>query len=327
MMGEGRTVEEEGQAEKKKGSLSRTVTILLTENLDLKHIVTGEGTSTGDGTENVGTSTLEEGLHALVLGNLDESLDGGRVLLGLTGGHHHAAADGIDGVGGETGSGGDEPGESEGGTTLNGVGDVSVGITGQHTEHDGLDGIVQTEVQTTVDDDTNARDDETTVETSNTVGSQSLPVNVYQSVELTLSSLLGRLVIVSKTSTGIIQRVDDAQGGSSCETTGHDVSGEGLGVSILILGPAEQALEVILEGEVQGLGREVTQHVSQVSSPQGSYSLLLGNSHEAINNSSVGLLETTRLQHLILAWATSKTFCKIGEIHNNKKQKRSSVWG
>lgn len=286
-----------GQVEK---NLTRSISILLTENLDLKHIITSEGSSSGDGTEDVGTGTLEEGLDTLLLGNLDEGLNGRVVLISLTGSHHHSTTDGIDGVGGETSSGGDDPGESEGGETLDRVRDLSVGVSGEHVVDDGLNGIVETEVQTTVDDDTNARDDESTIETSNTISSHGLLVDVDQTSVLTRSSLLGRLVVVSQTSTSIIERVDDSQGSSSGETTRHDVTSEGLGISILILGPAEKALEVILEGEVQGLGGEVTDDVSQVSTPQGSNSLLLRDTDEAINDSSVGLLEATRLEHLIL---------------------------
>ena len=71
------------------------------------------------------------------------------------------------------------------------------------------EGVVDTEVETTVDDDTDNRWNESTVETGNTVGSEGLSVDINETVELTGSSTLGRLGIVSKTSTSIVEGVDE----------------------------------------------------------------------------------------------------------------------
>ena len=72
--------------------------------------------------------------------------------------------------------------------------------------------IVDTKVETTVDDDTNDGGDETTVETRDTIGSEGLPVDIDKTVELTSSSTLSRLGVVSKTGTGVIEGVDEEQG-------------------------------------------------------------------------------------------------------------------
>jgi hypothetical protein len=50
------------------------------------------------------------------------------------------------------------------------------------------------------------------------------------------------------------------------ETYGSDVSGEPLPVTVVLL-ETEERLEVVLEGEVQGLGGEVSDDVGGVTSP------------------------------------------------------------
>jgi hypothetical protein len=112
---------------------------------ELELVIEGEHTSTGDTTENVGTSTLEQGLDTLLGDDLGESIERALVLDGLTRGHHHTTTDGVKRIRGDTGTGGDAPTEKEGGEEVVGKGT---------DQDDGLDGIVHSEVQTTVDDDT-----------------------------------------------------------------------------------------------------------------------------------------------------------------------------
>src|SRR5690348_7241199 len=85
----------------------------LAEHEDLELVIDGQDTSTGNTTENVGTGTLEERLDTLLGNDLLESIKGRLVLDGLTGGHHHATADSVKRVRGDTGTGGDAPAESE----------------------------------------------------------------------------------------------------------------------------------------------------------------------------------------------------------------------
>ena len=109
-----------------------------------------------------------------------------------------------------------------------------------HTE-----GVVDTEVETTVDDDTDDRGNEATVETRDTIGREGLFVDIDETVELTGSSTLGRLGIVSKTSTSIVEGVDEEKGGGTSRTTRCDVTSEPLPVTLVLL-EAEEGLEVVL---------------------------------------------------------------------------------
>ena len=171
------------------------------EKLDL--VVDGQHTSTGDTTENVGTSTLEERLETLLGDNLATSIHGRLVLDGLTRSHHHTTTDGVERVGSDTGTSGDSPSEKEGGKEI---------TLKRSDEKDRLDGIVHSEVETTVNDDTSDGWTETTVETGDTIGSEGLLVDIYQAVELTLTTSLCVLVIVGKTGTGVIEGVDEEEG-------------------------------------------------------------------------------------------------------------------
>jgi hypothetical protein len=183
--------------------LTRSTLELLAEHDELHLVVDGEHTGTGNTTENVGTSTLEERLDTLGGNDLAGSIHGGLVLDGLTGGHHHTTTDGVERVRSDTGTGGDSPAESERSQ------EVALESTG---EDDRLERVVHTEVQTTVDDDTSDGGHETTVETGNTVGSKGLLVDIYETVELTLTSLLGGLCVVGKTGTGVVEGVDEEEG-------------------------------------------------------------------------------------------------------------------
>jgi len=86
--------------------------------------------------------------------------------------------------------------------------------------------IVDTKVETTVDDDTDNGGDETSVETGNTVRLEGLAVDIHETVELAVSSTLGGLGVVRETSTGKVKRVDEEQGGSTGSTTRGDVATE-----------------------------------------------------------------------------------------------------
>ena len=56
---------------------------LLAEHEQLHLVVDGQHTGTGDTTEDVGTSTLEERAHTLLGDDLSAGVDGGLVLDGL----------------------------------------------------------------------------------------------------------------------------------------------------------------------------------------------------------------------------------------------------
>lgn len=188
------------------GRLTGSTLELLAEHDELNLVVDGQHTGTGNTTEDVGTSTLEERLNTLGSDDLAGSVGGRLVLDGLTRGHHHATTDGVKRVGSDTSTSGDSPAEQERGQ------EVTLKRT---NEDDGLDRVVHTEVQTTVDDYTKNGGHETTVETGNTVGSEGLLVDIDETVELTVTALLGVLGVVGKTGTGVVEGVDEEEGGST----------------------------------------------------------------------------------------------------------------
>lgn len=123
----------------------------------------------------------------------DRASNGGkRVIIAY---HHHATTNGVKRVRGDTGTGGDAPSKSKRRQ------EVALELAG---EDDRLDGVVHTKVQTTVDDDTEDRWTETTVETSNAIGGKGLLVDIDESVVLTGTTGLGRLVVIGKASTGVV---------------------------------------------------------------------------------------------------------------------------
>jgi solute carrier family 25 (adenine nucleotide translocator) protein 4/5/6/31 len=111
---------------------------------------------------------------------------------------------------------------------------------------------------------------------------------------------LGVLGIVGKTSTGVVQRVDEEQRSGTSSTTGGKVTSHPHGVAILVLLVAEHLLELVTESEVQGLGGEVSDDVGGVSSPEGHDTLIGHGALEAVTNAVVLAVETTGLKHLIL---------------------------
>merc|ERR1719225_1196456 len=161
----------------------------------------------------------------------------------------------------------------------------------------GLEGVEHTEVHATVDEDTDSRDGEASVDALDTVRLQGLDVDIDQTVELTLSTLA--FVVVGQPGPGKVKGVHEEKGQGSGKTTRGNVGGE-LDGGRSVLGGGEQGLNGVLESKVQSLGREVPQHVSKVSSPEGSNTL--GGHHPlgAVKNTGVGLVKTTLLDHLIL---------------------------
>ena len=63
-------------------------------------------------------------------------------------------------------------------------------------------------LKTTVDDNTDDRRDESTIETSDTIRSKRLLVYINETVKLSSTSALGRFSIVRETCTGVVQRID-----------------------------------------------------------------------------------------------------------------------
>ena len=252
----------------------------------LEGVEAGQDTGTGHTTEDVSAGALHHGHEALILHDLHGAIDGALVLDGRAGGHHHTTTNGIDGVGHQTGSDGDTIAQAEG-QEQSGVG----------SQKDGLEGIVEAEVHATVDEDAHAGNDETTVETLDTVGLEGLGVDVDETLVLTLAALA--LGVVGQTRTGVVEGVDEEQREGTRAAAGQDVGGELLGVGSVLLN-VESRLHLILEGEVERLRGEVTQAIGQVTAPQGVDALGLDGSHGAVDDAVVGLVQTALTDHLIL---------------------------
>ena len=85
----------------------------LAEHDLLELVVERQHTSTSNTTENVGTSTLEEGLGTLLGDDLRASIEHGLVVDSSTGSHHHTTTDGIQWVRSQTSTNGNTPSETE----------------------------------------------------------------------------------------------------------------------------------------------------------------------------------------------------------------------
>ena len=141
--------------------------------------------------------------------------------------------------------------------------------TGIVTKDNGLQSVIEAEVTTSVYNDSYARDDEASVETSNTVTLEGLLVYVNQTIELALTTSLGAgLGIIGQPGSSIIQGVHKEEGHCSSSTTRGNVLAE-LKCIAIILGALEHGLDLVFEGKVQGLSWEVTDAVGQVTSPEG----------------------------------------------------------
>lgn len=143
--------------------------------------------------------------------------------------------------------------------------------------------VVATEVGSTVDDDTLNGHAESTVQSNDAIGLHGFLETVNQAVVHAVSCSLAD--ISTQASTGVIQWVDEAERCGSSSTTGSQVADEVTPELRLLVNTAQEDLFVdILEGEVEGLSREVSDDIGQVTAPESSESLLLWNTDEAIDD-------------------------------------------
>jgi len=86
-------------------------------------------------------------------------------------------------------------------------------------------------------------------------------------------------------STGEVKGVDEAEGCGSGSATGGKVSGKvPPELSLLVHATKENLLVLVLEGEVEGLGGEVPDHIGKVTTPEAGEALFLGDAHKAVND-------------------------------------------
>mmetsp|Transcript_6758 Transcript_6758/g.18867 ORF Transcript_6758/g.18867 Transcript_6758/m.18867 type:complete len:312 (+) Transcript_6758:627-1562(+) len=241
--------------------------------------VQDEDESGTDGTEGVGSGTLEEGGGTLLLHDLGEAVGGALVDplgLGLLGLHLETTADSVEGVRGVAGADGRGLGAGElGGGAEDVVLVLLVGVVAG-------EGVEEAEVDATVGDDTDDGDANAVVEAANAGGGDGLLEAVEEAVELLASSDVG-----GEAGTGVVEGVDDAEGAGAGETTGGHVDHEELGKLGVLVGLGEHGLDGVLEGEVEGLGGEVTDDVGEVTAPEGADALLGSDAGEAVNDAGV----------------------------------------
>lgn len=189
--------------------------------------------------------------------------------------HHHSSSDGVEWVRGNTGQSSDGLGDE----VLN---NEMLVLQSEDT----VGRIVHSEVDSSVEDDSPDGDDESLVKSLDSISGGDLSQTIESSVELSLSS---RSDISGKSGSDEVQWVDEHQRSSSGSSSRDHRSEEVLDWLSLWVEWAEPISVGILEGEVQGLGWEVSHDVSHVSSPEGTNSFLLRDSAETINDTGVSL--------------------------------------
>ena len=237
-----------------------------------------------DGTESVGTGTLEESRHALVGDDLGEAVHGSLVhpvglwLLGL---HLETTTDGIEWVGGEGGTEGGGLGTTElDGNTLDTV------VLGELWWDHANESIVDSEVSSTERNDTDHGNTETVVETHDSGWTGG---GLLETVTEALEGTLAGTDIGGETGTGIVKWVDNGEGTGTGETTGGHVDGEER-PEVLLWGVLwEHSLDGVLEGKVESLGWEVTEDVDEVTAPESADTLLSRDAGEAVTDTGVTL--------------------------------------
>jgi len=247
---------------------------LLWVDDSLDFIVHHEHQRTTDTTKDVGEGTLEEGTETFLGVDLHERVSSAVVqFLARARVHHQTTTDSVEGVG-----------ENTGGVRRDLRDDELEDERRILGEERTLTGVVETEVGATVDDDTLHGDAETLVERHRTGSAGDLGEAVNQTGEFT------RLVatdISGETSTREIKRVDNQQRTGTGQTTRRHVDGEERPESFLRVVGREHALDGILERKVEGLGREVTNNVRGVTSPEGREALLGAHTREAVDDTRV----------------------------------------
>lgn len=253
----------------------------ISDEIILDHIVEDKDESTTSTSENVGEASLEEGFTTLLLEDLSNAIHGTVVKLifsSLTSGHHESSSNGIKWVGDDTSNVGDDLGVDE---LLDEEGLLVVG------EEDLFTSIESTEVGGSVSDDTNDGDTETSVETLDTVLLEVLDEAVNETGEF---SILSGTNISGESGSSEVEWVDDGEGSGTCSTTrGHVTNEEHTWLGLWIIW-AEDLLVEVFAGEVKSLSWEVTNNVGEVTSPEGTGSLLSDDSLEAVTNSVVSLI-------------------------------------
>lgn len=256
------------------------LTLGLEELLDF--VVQYEHERTTGTSEDVRECALEEGGSTLSLSDRRPAVYGvlvKHVALGTAGLHHHAPTDRVEWIRDDTGYCGhglsDGPADDDG---------CVLGV-GQHTARR----IVETEICSTVDNDTLYGYTETSVQTDESIRLEDLADAVTETGELALAIALTD--VSGETSTGEVERVYETERGGTGGTARREITSEvAPELRILVYAAKEHLLVLVLESEVERLSREVPDHVSEVTTPEGEQALLLGNADEGVDYTLVALV-------------------------------------
>jgi len=155
-------------------------------------------------------------------------------------------------------------------------------------QDDFLCSIVTSEIASSVSNDTNNGDTETLIETLKTVSFVDLADTINETSELSVST--SSTNIGSKSSSGKIEGIDEHQRSGTSSTTGGEVTHEELPEISLGVEGTEDGLIGVLEGEVKGLSGEISDDVSEITSPESRDTFFLGDSNEDIKDTLVLLV-------------------------------------
>ena len=262
------------------------MSVSSTEEIGLDFVVEDKDESSTSTSDNVGERSLEEGSTSFLLVDFGEAIHGTSVhelVLWEAGLHHQSSTDSVEWVRGNTSGDSDELSE--------GPGHEEVSFLGIW-EESSLASVEHTEVRGTVSDDTDNGDSETSVKSNGSIRLGDLEQAVSETSELTLSS---RSDISSKTGSCEVEWVDEAEGSSTSGSTGSAVTNEEVEWLLLGIEWVEILLVEIFASEVECLSWEITNDVSEVSSPEGNDTLLRQDTSEAVANTVVSLISSNVL--------------------------------
>jgi len=266
---------------------------LLSKSVD-NFVIDDQNKGGTSSTQDVGKSSLEESTRSFGLDDLAEAISHAGVqllVLRLGSIDLETTLHGVEWVGDNSGGGDGDLGNGEFGGKSNGGEILLVRV-------EGLKNILKTELGSTVDNNSDGRRSDSVVKRHEAVGLDSLLDAVdHTGVLLFLSK------ISSKNGSDVDKRVDKGVGGSSGGGTGSNLRhGEGSEFCVLVV-LWEQLLDVVLEGQVEGGGRHVSDAVSKVSTPKGRRSEFGNVTTESISHAGVSLHFTrndTRVRVLVL---------------------------
>lgn len=153
--------------------------------------------------EDVGIGIFEERFDIFFVDDLLEGIERGFVFDSFIGGYYYVMMDGIKGVRGDIGIGGDVLIKGERGKEV---------VLEVIDKEDGFDGVVYVEVEIMVDDNIGNGRIEVMVEIVDVVSGESFFVDVDEIVELMGIVIFGRFGVVGQMGMGVVKGVDEEEG-------------------------------------------------------------------------------------------------------------------